>query len=203
MDDTTPANNSTNRDEREETVVLAVDDEPLVAEAYALWLSEYTVLTATDGEGALSLLGDGVDIVLLDRQMPRLSGDDVLRRIRERGVDCRVAMVTGTDPDFDVVAMGFDTYITKPVDRDTVRRTVERLAELATYDSRMQEYFSLAQKRAALDAEKNASERAASGAYSELVSSIHDMKGAIDSSVAGLDHEQFVATFEELPNDRA
>lgn len=185
---------------RAETTILAVDDEPLVAEAYALWLSEYTVHTAMDGESALSQLDETVDIVLLDRQMPDLSGDEVLERIRERGHDCRVAMVTGTEPDFDTVEMGFDTYITKPVDRDALRETVSRLVGLSSYDEDVMEYFALAQKRAALDAEKNASERAASPEYTELVSSIRELKGNIDANVTGLNHCQFVATFEELPD---
>jgi hypothetical protein len=37
--------------------------------------------------------------------MPILSGNEVLAAIEERPVDCRVAMVTAVDPDFDIIEM--------------------------------------------------------------------------------------------------
>ncbi len=44
-----------------------------------------------------------------------MSGDEVLDTIAERGIDPAVVMVTAVDPDFDIVEMPFDEYLTKPV----------------------------------------------------------------------------------------
>lgn len=62
--------------------VLIVEDEPTLAEIYGGWLSEaYNVTIETDGESALTHIDDEIDVVLLDRRMPGLSGDAVLSEI--------------------------------------------------------------------------------------------------------------------------
>jgi CheY-like chemotaxis protein len=63
--------------------VLIVDDESEVADVYALRLrEEYETRTAYGGEEALDTIDSDMDVVLLDRRMPDLSGDEVLERIR-------------------------------------------------------------------------------------------------------------------------
>lgn len=117
--------------------VLVVEDEEAVVEAYAMWLSDVAeVRTATGGREALELLDDDVDAVLLDRRMPDLTGDETLAEMRERGYDCRVAMVTAVDPDVDVgtVDASFDTYLTKPVTREEIVDAVEKLLERSARD---------------------------------------------------------------------
>ncbi|MFB6176845.1 MAG: response regulator transcription factor, partial [Halobaculum sp.] len=90
--------------------VLVVDDEQQVADAYALRLQmEYDdVRKAYGGQEALDTVDETVDVVLLDRRMPDYSGGEVLEKMRERGLDCSVIMVTAVDPDFDIVSMPFD-----------------------------------------------------------------------------------------------
>ncbi|MFB6198048.1 MAG: response regulator transcription factor, partial [Halobacteriaceae archaeon] len=68
-----------------------------------------------DGQSALAQLDESIDIALLDRRMPNLTGDEVLAQVRDRDLDVQVAMVTAVDPDFDVIKMGFDDYVVKPV----------------------------------------------------------------------------------------
>ncbi|MFC4553269.1 response regulator, partial [Halorussus sp. GCM10023401] len=109
-------------DESDAPTVLVIEDEPDLGRLYELWLEDdYDVKHVETGEQALSALDDSVDVVLLDRRLPGMSGRAVLEEIRERDVDCRVAMVTAVDPSFDVVEMGFDTYVTKPPDREQLR----------------------------------------------------------------------------------
>lgn len=136
--------------------VLVVDDEERVAEAYRMWLSEYDVEVATGGREALSMVDEDVDVVLLDRRMPDLTGDEVLAEIRERGLDPRVAMVTAVDPDFDVVDMAFDDYLTKPVTAESLSGVVDRLAALSDYDTTFEAFYAVNRKLAALEAEKPA-----------------------------------------------
>ncbi|MEZ3115111.1 response regulator transcription factor [Halobaculum sp. MBLA0147] len=132
--------------------VLVVEDEVEMAETYAAWLrDEYDVQTAHDGREALAVASDAVDVVLLDRLMPRLSGDEALDRLRARGYDLRVAMVTAVEPDATDAELPFDTYLTKPVDETAVRETVATLASLAEYDEAVREAFVAAERRAALE----------------------------------------------------
>lgn len=138
MDSRTPddTDTATTTDTDDRPVVLAVDDEPRVVEAFALWLEDdYRVLTATSGEEALEVADDSVDVALLDRQMPGMTGDEVLEELRNRGLDCRVAMVTGVDPDFDIVELPFEEYVQKPVDGDALHDVVGRLLDLEQYDT--------------------------------------------------------------------
>ena len=95
-------------------VVVVVDDEPDLAELYTAWLGDsYDVRTAYGGEEAVELINADADVALVDRLMPEKSGDEVLSTVREQGYDCRVAMVTAVEPDFDIIEMGFDAYLVK------------------------------------------------------------------------------------------
>jgi DNA-binding response OmpR family regulator len=164
--------------------VLVVDDEEDVVEIYALGLAdEYEVLRAYDGEEALEKVGDDVDVALLDRRMPGLSGDEVLEEIRRRGVDVRVAMVTAVDPDFDITQMEFDAYLTKPVDVRTLRGAVEELLTLREYDDQVRERFSVAERKATLEAEKSERELASSDEYDAL----REREAELDSEAERLD----------------
>ena len=160
-----------------------MDDEEDVEEAYSLWLSEgYDVRTATGGEEAMGKL-DGADLVLLDRRMPGLSGDEVLKRIREEEHRCRVAMVTAVDPDFDIIEMGFDDYVTKPVDKDDLVEVTERLLALNDFDETLSDHFALAQKAAALKTEKTEEELESHDRYNEIVEEMDGMKDDIEEGI--------------------
>jgi DNA-binding response OmpR family regulator len=128
-------------------VVLVVDDEPDVADSYAAFIrDQYEVRRAYNGEEGLAKLDDGVDVVLLDRRMPDIFGDEVLGEIRDRGLDCRVAMVTAVDPDLDIIDMELDDYLVKPVTRDEVLDTVDRLLRVAEYERTLREYYRVTRK---------------------------------------------------------
>ena len=133
---------------------LVVDDEREVADAYALRLRGYCdVETVYSGEAALSAVADtAVDIVLLDRHMPGMSGDDVLSKLVERGYYGRVVMVTAVDPGIEVLDMPFDDYLCKPVDREDVREVVDQQQRILAYET-LGEYFSAEAKRAVLETE--------------------------------------------------
>jgi len=151
-------------------VVLAIDDEARVVEAFELWLGdEYRVLTATSGESGLERLDGSVDVVLLDRHMPGISGEEVLDRIREGPHDPWVAMVTAVDPDFDIVEMPFDEYIPKPVDRPELRDVVDRLLRVGAYDRRLNDLYAVTSKIAVLQAEKTNAELDGDDRYDELL----------------------------------
>jgi len=112
---------------REEmATVLVVDDEPDIARAYAKWLEDdHEVEVATSGSEALDSMDDSVDVVLLDRRMPEMSGDDVLAELDDLDVSPRVVMVTAVEPDFEMVALPFDSYLMKPVSGAELKSAVE------------------------------------------------------------------------------
>ena len=102
--------------------VLVVDDEPEAVELLTEFLSSkgYEVLTATSGEEALRRVKeDRPHLVLLDIQMPKMNGLDVLRRIREIDPEMGVIMATGVNEE-DVgrkaLELGAFDYIVKPLD---------------------------------------------------------------------------------------
>ena len=188
--------------EDDAAVVLVVDDEEEVAEVFSLWLrDEYETRVATGGEAALEAIG-GVDLVLLDRRMPDLSGDETLARMRERGYDGPVAMVTAVDPDFDIVEMAFDDYLVKPISKEELQETVERLLSVQSYDEQTQDQFALARKLAALEVEKDESELEASEEYATLRRQFEDGQGALDEAFAQMDEQAKTALLKDLGGDR-
>lgn len=147
---------------------LVVDDEKEVADAYALRLRGLCdVETVYGGREALSIVDEEqIDIVLLDRHMPSMSGDEVLAELNDRGYYGRVIMVTAIDPGFDVLDMPFDDYLCKPVDREDVRAAVGQQCTILGYET-LGEYFSVESTRRVIEAEIAADEREAHEEYRE------------------------------------
>jgi DNA-binding response OmpR family regulator len=100
---------------------------------YLLQRSGYEVEVARDGEEALAYVEAHVpDLVLLDVMMPRKSGYEVCRRIRERAEwrDIKVVMLTAKGRDAEVskgMALGADLYVTKPFSTRELMAKIEEL----------------------------------------------------------------------------
>lgn len=181
--------------------VLVVDDERNLADMLALFLpGDYDVLVAYGGVEAPEQVDDTVDVVLLDRRMPGLSGDEVLAEMRARGLNPAVAMLTAVEPDVEVLDMDFDEYMVKPVFKDDVRETVEVLVNRLAYDRRLRQLFSLVSKRAVLFAAHSESELEASQEYVDLESRIEKLRGELDEQVAGFADVEFDGVFRS-PNE--
>ncbi len=159
---------------------LIVDDEKEVADAYALRLRGLCeVQTAYDGETALTTIEEGdIDVVLLDRHMPGMSGDDVLAELDEREFDGKIIMVTAIDPGFDVLGMPFDDYLCKPIDREDVRAAVEQQCEILGYEL-LGEYFGIESKRRVIAAEIPREERADHDEYQAIETEANELEGRI------------------------
>lgn len=183
-----------------EPVVLVVEDETDIAETYRLWLEdEYDVRIAGNGDEGLEKLDETVDVVLLDRMMPGLSGDEMLEEIRAQRLDCRVAMVTAVDPDFDILEMGFDAYLSKPVKSEHLKATVENLLERSEYDTLLQEYYSLVEKQATLEATKSEASLSGNEEYEQLRERIEELNGRLSDTLGGIeDDDDFIATIRNL-----
>ncbi len=184
-----------------DATVLIVDDEQSLADLYAYWIDEFAEAhTAYDGTEALEELGDDIDVMLLDRRMPGLSGDDVVDAVEERGLDVRVVMVTAVNPGFDIVDMGIDDYLIKPVDQPELVDTVERMVVRSSYDDQLQEKFQLVEKKVTLEAAKTPHELEESEEYAELTRRLDAIERELDSAVEEFDDADFTVAFRELPD---
>jgi len=156
-------------DEPTDLRALVVDDEREVADAYALRLRGHCdVTTAYSGSEALSIVEDStVDVVLLDRHMPNMSGDDVLAELDEREFPGRIIMITAIDPEFEVLEMPFDDYLCKPIDREDVLAAIDQQRQVLAYET-LGEYFSAESKRAVLAAETSPEQRESHDGYNEI-----------------------------------
>jgi DNA-binding response OmpR family regulator len=101
--------------------VLVVEDEKPLAEALARWLRRQgmTVDVAHDGGVALDKATEAAyDVVVLDRNLPTVHGDEVCRRLAAAGTGTRILMLTAassTDELVEGLGLGADDYLGKPV----------------------------------------------------------------------------------------
>jgi len=106
--------------------VLVVDDNADSADALSMMLAGLNNATrvARDGAAAVEAAGDFLpDVIFMDIEMPRLSGFDACRRIRERasGASAFVVALTGRGQEEDAIRSrdsGFDMHLVKPVEPD-------------------------------------------------------------------------------------
>jgi DNA-binding response OmpR family regulator len=100
--------------------ILVVEDEPLLADAVAQGLRHdaHAVDVVYDGGSALERVDvNDYDVVVLDRDLPGVHGDDVCQALAERGGEIRVLMLTaaaGVDDRVTGLSLGADDYLPKP-----------------------------------------------------------------------------------------
>lgn len=122
--------------------ILLVDDreENLLALEHVLTRPNLSILTATSGNQALSLLLDHpVALILMDVQMPEMDGFETAELIRGNPDTCRIPIifVTAINTDTHHIFKGYDTgavdYLAKPLDPETLIRKVKVFLELHQY----------------------------------------------------------------------
>ena len=108
--------------------LLIVDDDPDIAavvERFARKLG-FTVTSRDSGRAALAVLSTlKPDVVLVDLQMPELSGIDVLKAVRAAQPECQVILMTGNstvETAIEAVKAGALDYLAKPLDFDRLRK---------------------------------------------------------------------------------
>ncbi|MDL1891861.1 response regulator transcription factor [Sphingobacteriales bacterium CHB3] len=102
------------------TKILVVEDEPTMQVGLKdnLEFEGYDVNVVNNGKSGLDeLTNNTYDLVVLDVMLPQMSGFDVLRKAREKGVGTPVIMLTAKGEEIDKVLgleLGADDYVTKP-----------------------------------------------------------------------------------------
>lgn len=100
--------------------ILIAEDEPFLARALAAGLrhQSLSVDVAADGAQALErLAATAYDVVIVDRDLPVVHGDEVCRRLVAARTSCRILMLTAARTRDDTVAgfgLGADDYLAKP-----------------------------------------------------------------------------------------
>lgn len=118
--------------------ILIADDKATSRELLRTVLERqgYAIIEAADGEEALQkALAELPDLILLDLQMPRRSGYDVLRELRKdpRHAELPIIAITASAMQGDrekALAAGFTGYMAKPVALVHLREEVKRLLEI-------------------------------------------------------------------------
>src|ERR1035437_5122446 len=100
--------------------ILIVDDEPAMRMGLKdnLEFEGYEVEYAEDGqEGLEKITANKYNLILLDVMMPKMSGFDVCRNIRKKGINTPVILLTAKGEEIDKILgleLGADDYVTKP-----------------------------------------------------------------------------------------
>ena len=129
------------------TKVLIIEDEPnmVIGLKDSCEYEGYQVFVARNGkEGLEKASKEKVDIILLDVMLPLMSGIDVCRTLRTRGIDTPILMLTARSQEIDKVVgleVGADDYVTKPFSikellarvRAHLRRSSKQLVELESF----------------------------------------------------------------------
>jgi len=117
--------------------ILLIEDEPglVLTLTDRLVREGYAVESATDGETGLARASSGAfDLIILDLMLPRRSGLDVCRQLRQSGVETPILMLTARSQVVDKVVglqLGGDDYLTKPFDMMELLARVEALLRRA------------------------------------------------------------------------
>ena len=121
--------------------LMIVDDQPLIRRGLAMMLDTESdieiVATAADGQQAIeAALEFEPDVVIMDLQMPGISGVDAIREITSQKPDTRVVVLTTFDHDdlvFDAIRAGAQAYLLKDATETEVLATVKAVHRGESY----------------------------------------------------------------------
>lgn len=111
--------------------VLVIDDEPFIGEAMKTFLElcGFVVLNVSSGEGGLKLWAENrehIDVVVLDFFLPKMHGDEVLKRMLTLDPEVKVIIVTGSNVRLSRF-VGAKRVLRKPLEPNRVLAAIESL----------------------------------------------------------------------------
>ena len=139
-----PVSTVGNRGGVTEATVLVIDDDPSMHDILTVLGQQhgFSIQFAEDGfDGVRVAESTDIDLVILDLNLPGLTGFDVCRRLRTSGVEVPIIMVSASSDPVDVVVgleIGADDYITKPFEvRELAARINAKLRRQRTTQSQV------------------------------------------------------------------
>lgn len=133
--------------------VLVVDDTKNIRALLTKCLEHegYDVKTAVDGKTALEIISkERFDLIFLDIRMPEISGTEVLRRIRETGINTPVVIITafGTVKNaVDCTQLGAVAYLLKPFTENKIKMVLEEMLHIKSDKSSLDNILNLANQK--------------------------------------------------------
>lgn len=189
--------------------ILVVEDEPAMQLGLKdnLEMEGYEITLAGDGETGAQLAITGTfDLILLDVMLPRFSGFDVCKKVRESGQSTPILLLTARGEEIDKVLgleLGADDYITKPFGvRELLARVKAHLRRHSWHDSKPQALTSIGRLQidfAAFAAFENQQEIKLSHKEFEILAFLHQHKNQVVSRYELLEK---VWGYEEQPTTR-
>ena len=161
------------------------------AELFRHYLDDdYAVCTANNGEEALERFDESVEVVLLDRRMPRRSGDDVLDDPRDRGFDGPVTIVSTVDPGPAIVELPVDDYLVKPGSGADRTHLVTTLRWRARLDEATREFLATGTKIAIFEAHHSAAELEDLTEYRDLTDRAAELRDRAQATFGTMSQEE-------------
>lgn len=167
-------------------IVLIVENDRGAAEEYAEWLDGYEVRIATDADAAIEQFDAAVDVVLLDRDLSDVSSAELLGRLRGRATDCQIAMLSGNNPDVDLFQLDIDEYVPRPISREELRSTVDRLNDRNEIEGLLDTYLTLVARKRGLEDRKEPHELEDDQYYRETIGELAGRRQQLASLLSQL-----------------
>lgn len=129
--------------------ILIVEDELPMLQGLKdnLEFENYTVDTAEEGQKGLDkVLNNQYDLILLDVMLPNVSGFDICKAARKKGIDTPIIMLTAKGEEIDKVLgleLGADDYMTKPF---SLRELLARIKQYSEEQHRIKEIIQTKMK---------------------------------------------------------
>lgn len=145
----------------QDITILIIEDEPGIVKIIKLYLEKegYNVLTAFDGEEGLKVFDENeISLVILDLMLPKLSGEEVIKQIRNKS-EVPVIMVTAKVDEENKIGglrLGADDYVTKPFSpRELMERVKAVLRRIKKYNLPRADIIKTEDGRLEMDLEYN------------------------------------------------
>jgi DNA-binding NtrC family response regulator len=168
--------------------VLIIDDEEAVAQSYRIHLNDkYEVKTATSGQEAISKIDADVDVIVIDRRMPGLTGDDVIERLSMQELGIKVIIASGIDPDTDIIGLPIDGYLTKTVTKQELIDAVDRVLLKDELEELLAEYDKLSETYEILNSEYMQTELMEKDEFGDLEEELATLESEINSIADEID----------------
>jgi CheY-like chemotaxis protein len=110
--------------------VLVIEDHGELSDIYKFQLQRlgaFEVVTAKDGIAGLDTVDNSFDLVLMDWQLPHLSGQELLQKIDKKHPNLTTIIVSGFEPPSNIDQLPCDDYLVKPVSKKQWTELVENL----------------------------------------------------------------------------
>lgn len=117
---------------RDPPKILVADDDEGFLEAIELWLREYDspeVITVTNGADATAALDSTINVFLCDRQMPELTGVEVIERMKHEGPNVPTIIISAYAPDSYLREEDVEYYLQKPITSEDLYRALDAVLD--------------------------------------------------------------------------